>query len=262
MQSVEQTFPLTPSLKLTVDQASFRRKASFLQFVQSGLELNFMVAIDFTGSNGDPTYPNSLHHCDPNAFAHGGMNEYERTIAMVGDVLEFYDTDRQYPVYGFGAQLPSGCVSHCFPLTGRRLGARSGRSRGNHEHLSSNADATCVFQVPLSLLQSFDAPASAFHTLLSHRIAQNIKPLRSQYLILLIITDGAIHDMDETVAAIVAACELPLSILIVGVGNDDFLACRWHWEGCFTQVLDGDERRLRAGGSRGLARYRSVRCAA
>ena len=105
MQSVEQTFPLTPSLKLTVDQASFRRKASFLQFVQSGLELNFMVAIDFTGSNGDPTYPNSLHHCDPNAFAHGGMNEYERTIAMVGDVLEFYDTDRQYPVYGFGAQL-------------------------------------------------------------------------------------------------------------------------------------------------------------
>lgn len=118
MQSVEQTFPLTPSLKLTVDQASFRRKASFLQFVQSGLELNFMVAIDFTGSNGDPTYPNSLHHCDPNAFAHGGMNEYERTIAMVGDVLEFYDTDRQYPVYGFGAQLPSGCVSHCFPLTG------------------------------------------------------------------------------------------------------------------------------------------------
>lgn len=105
-----------------------------------------MVAIDFTGSNGDPTYPNSLHHCDPNAFAHGGMNEYERTIAMVGDVLEFYDTDRQYPVYGFGAQLPSGCVSHCFPLTGRRLGARSGRSRGNHEHLSSNADARASFR--------------------------------------------------------------------------------------------------------------------
>lgn len=39
---------------------------------------------------------------------------------------------------------------------------------------------------------------------------------------LLIVTDGAIHDMDETVAAIVAASELPLSILIVGVGNDDF----------------------------------------
>ena len=68
--------------------------------------------------------------------------------------------------------------------------------------------------------------------------------MRSQYLILLIITDGAIHDMDETVAAIVAACELPLSILIVGVGNDDFSSMQVALGGCFTQVLDGDERRL------------------
>lgn len=118
LQSVEQSLSLDPSLTLTVDQASFRRKSSFLQFVQSGLEINFMVAIDFTGSNGDPTFPNSLHHCDPNAFARGVMNEYEHTIAMVGDVLEFYDSDRRYPVYGFGAQLPSSRVSHCFPLTG------------------------------------------------------------------------------------------------------------------------------------------------
>ena len=39
------------------------------------------------------------------------------------------------------------------------------------------------------------------------------------YTILLIITDGEITDMDETVNAIVAADDAPLSIVIVGVGN-------------------------------------------
>jgi ribosomal protein S8E len=42
------------------------------------------------------------------------------------------------------------------------------------------------------------------------------------YTILLIITDGAITDIDATKAAIVAASGLPLSIIIIGVGNADF----------------------------------------
>ena len=43
----------------------------------------------------------------------------------------------------------------------------------------------------------------------------------SQYYVLLIITDGVITDR-KTKDAIVAACDLPLSILIVGVGKLDF----------------------------------------
>jgi len=42
------------------------------------------------------------------------------------------------------------------------------------------------------------------------------------YYILLIITDGEIHDMRETIELIVQASHLPLSIVIVGVGNADF----------------------------------------
>jgi hypothetical protein len=36
----------------------------------------------------------------------------------VGRVLEFYDSDRMFPMYGFGGRLANGAVSHCFPLTG------------------------------------------------------------------------------------------------------------------------------------------------
>ena len=44
---------------------------------------------------------------------------------------------------------------------------------------------------------------------------------RDKYLVMLIITDGEIHDMQQSIQQIVNASRLPLSILIVGVGNDD-----------------------------------------
>ena len=55
-----------------------------------------------------------------------------------------------------------------------------------------------------------------------YRMAMEIKPEKNKYMILLIITDGAIHDMEETIRLLVNGSNLPLSVLIVGVGNDDF----------------------------------------
>ena len=60
-----------------------------------------------------------------------------------------------------------------------------------------------------------------------------------KYVVLLIITDGAVNDMDNTISAIVAASRLPLSVLIVGVGQADFGSM---------ERLDGDKQRLSAGG--------------
>lgn len=58
-----------------------------------------------------------------------------------------------------------------------------------------------------------------------------------QYFTLLIITDGVISDMDETRHAIVQASKLPMSIIIIGVGNADFAAM---------EFLDGDASVLRS----------------
>lgn len=57
---------------------------------------------------------------------------------------------------------------------------------------------------------------------LNYRIASIIQQERSKYLILLIITDGEIHDMDATIKMLVDCSDLPLSVLIVGVGDADF----------------------------------------
>ena len=66
-----------------------------------------------------------------------------------------------------------------------------------------------------------------------------------QYYVLLILTDGCIMDMQNTLQALVNASELPLSLLIVGVGNEDFSAM---------DVLDGDQHRIRAPDGRMAAR--------
>ncbi len=45
-----------------------------------------------------------------------------------------------------------------------------------------------------------------------------------QYFVLLIITDGIITDFESTLGALVEASALPMSVIIVGVGNEDFSA--------------------------------------
>lgn len=56
-----------------------------------------------------------------------------------------------------------------------------------------------------------------------------------KYTILLIITDGIISDLQKTIDQVVYGSELPLSIIIVGVGGADFSAM---------DELDADETPL------------------
>ena len=44
------------------------------------------------------------------------------------------------------------------------------------------------------------------------------------YHILLILTDGCIHDLRETIDLIVQCSVYPLSVIIVGIGEEDFSA--------------------------------------
>uniref|UniRef100_A0A8B9TQJ5 C2 domain-containing protein n=1 Tax=Anas platyrhynchos TaxID=8839 RepID=A0A8B9TQJ5_ANAPL len=71
-------------------------------------------------------------------------------------------------------------------------------------------------------------------------------PDGSQYFVLLIITDGVISDMAQTKEAIVNAAKLPMSIIIVGVGQAEFDAM---------VELDGDDIRI---SSRGKVAERDI----
>ena len=44
-------------------------------------------------------------------------NQFQ-AILEVGEVLQFYDSDKRFPAWGFGARPIDGPVSHCFNLNG------------------------------------------------------------------------------------------------------------------------------------------------
>ena len=68
-------------------------KYTLLEYLSGGCEVNLVVAIDYTASNGNPAYPTSLHYINPYE-----PNEYMKAIQAVGTVLSAYDADRQLPV--------------------------------------------------------------------------------------------------------------------------------------------------------------------
>ena len=45
---------------------------------------------------------------------------------------------------------------------------------------------------------------------------------KMNYTILMILTDGIIDDMDDTIDALVEASFLPISVIIIGIGDADF----------------------------------------
>lgn len=83
---------------------------SFPNYLSGGLELNVVVGIDFTGSNGNPREAGTLHYLDPTGAT---KNDYEKAISSILSILSKYDQDQHYPVLGFGAKY-NGVVNHCF----------------------------------------------------------------------------------------------------------------------------------------------------
>ncbi len=55
------------------------------------------------------------------------------------------------------------------------------------------------------------------------------------YHILLILTDGNIHDLRETIDFIVECANYPISIILLGIGDNNFRTM---------ELLDSDERVL------------------
>lgn len=210
--------------KLTFNKLVFQKRNSFLEYIFGGCELNLAIAIDFTLSNGKPTDRDSLHNLNIN------RNEYYKALTSVGKILEFYDTDKQFPLLGFGARLNLGCRqfdSHCFALNGNICNPECDGLDGvlgAYRKALNNVDlyGPTHFNQIIKLVNDMAEGA-------------NVSQQNQKYQILLILTDGIINDMKQTIDEIVRGSALPLSIIIVGVGDADFTSM---------DVLDADDEPL------------------
>ena len=179
---------------------------TFVEYLKGGLQIQLMVAIDYTGSNGNPADPRSLHYIGARD------NEYIEAIKSVGNILVPYDSDQKIPVFGFGAKLPPNYdkAHHFFNLNGQV----NPEVDGVEGILSAYKQALSVCRL---------SGPTKFGNILSYakETAKHSQEEHS-YIILLIITDGVIDDMTLSSDLIVEASTLPLSIVIVGVGGADF----------------------------------------
>ncbi|GJJ74601.1 hypothetical protein EMPS_06959 [Entomortierella parvispora] len=210
--------PMTGSSVLTVQGFHVTEPPSFLDFLAGGGTIGLTVAIDFTQSNGDPRQPNSLHYRSPH-----GENDYSRAIRSVGNILQCYDSDKKFPVYGYGGRLGvPPTVRHCFPLNGNPV---------NPEVYGVDGILQAYWHA-LTFAELYGPTNFAPVIEEATNIAKQMEAYVGGYSILLIITDGAITDMKETVNAIRKASKHPLSIIIVGVGHARFTSM---------DILDGDD---------------------
>uniref|UniRef100_A0A672JFE0 Copine Va n=1 Tax=Salarias fasciatus TaxID=181472 RepID=A0A672JFE0_SALFA len=156
---------------------------------------------------GNPSQSTSLHYMNPYQ-----MNAYAMALKAVGEIIQDYDSDKMFPALGFGAKLPpDGRVSHEFPLNGNVDNPYCNGMEGILE----------AYHQSLKTVQLY-GPTN-FAPVVNHvaRYAAAVQD-GSQYFVLLIITDGVISDMAQTKEAIVNAAKLPMSIIIVGVGQAEF----------------------------------------
>lgn len=203
-------------------------KLNFAELLKKGLQISLIVGIDFTGSNGDPNLMSSLHY-----IKGSNPNSYERSIRACGNILAYYDSDNMYPLFGFGG-VPYGKVKvdHSFPLNF----SSDPSVHGIDEMINVYKHAITVCQ--LSGPTNFAPLIQSVSSFVSSQQEGN-------YFVLMIITDGEICDIDDTIDAIVNASYLPLSIIIVGVGSSSFEAMN---------ILDGDDLPLRSSNGRPIHR--------
>ncbi len=186
-------------------------KKTFMEYLKEGLNLNLNIAIDYTLSNEEPNNPNSLHYLYGNE-----PNDYEKAILSCGTIVGYYDRDQIFPCYGFGG-IPKGqnnVVSHCFNI-----------------NFKESPDIYLIDNVIKAYKESFNKITlygPTYFAPIIKKVMNDLKKILNQspqdnhYEILMILTDGLINDMDETVKLLIDCESLPLSVIIIGIGNSDF----------------------------------------
>ena len=189
-----------------INNSRFLKNYSFIDYIKNGVFIKLDIGIDFTASNNLPNDPKSLHYIYGN-----NPNDYEQAIRSCGDIVAYYDYNQSFPTYGFGAVVGNdNQPSMCFNI-----------------NFKENPEIYSIDNVIEEYKKCFKNIQLAGPTLFCPMVRKVIEDIKGEnnplkYHILLILTDGIILDMQETIDALVEGSFLPLSVIIIGIGNDHF----------------------------------------
>ena len=193
----------------------------FSYYVQRGLDIDFSVAIDFTSSNGDPRVPTSYHYQGSNDD--DCLNDYEETILTVGKALAQYNKTHEYAVWGFGAKF-NDQIRHIFQCGPTPV---VHGVQGILHAYQSVFESDLTMSGPTEFLQVLQAGAARAKRIHDQPMSgNNLQQQRLKYMVLLIITDGVMHNVEETRRKLQVYSFLPMSVIFVGVGRSSFDALK------------------------------------
>jgi len=195
-------FPNSDKLKIKISSEDIACN-NFIKLLKKGLNLDLSIAIDFTCSNGYPDEIDSLHR-----IKNGFVNNYEKAIREHYNIISTYNKKDKYDVYGFGADI-DGEFKKIFNINGKEDPSITGIDNIISEYKKT------VESVELSCGTYF-APIVKH---INKKLESNTEK-KFNYNILLIISDGSIFDIEETIDSIIEISKYPISFIIVGVGDD------------------------------------------
>ncbi|GIL43108.1 hypothetical protein Vafri_897 [Volvox africanus] len=137
-------------------------------------------------------------------------------MMSIGEIIVHYDRDKVFPMLGFGGRKSGDRITnHCFSLLGHEA---DGICLGLNGLQSTYRQALCEWRLsePTCFSQVIRRSAQMAAENLTY-FAGGVK-----YICLLILADGEMADLEATIEAIIDASSLPMSILIVGIGCEDF----------------------------------------
>ena len=221
-----------PNGRIAISSFDFVVRPHFVDYLQSGLQFDLILAIDYTSSNKDPMTAESLH-----SLVSQENNEYEKAIEGIFEILLNYNHDKRVRMVGFGGipefpDLKATLTQHNFPLT------------GDFDDPFALGVEGIIDVYRKSLKNVRLASPSYFQMIIrqAKKVARYSKLSRkNRYTILTILTDGKCHDMQDTINELLQAADLPLSIIIVGLGQSDFKKM---------EILDGDKGLLNSKGEK------------
>jgi hypothetical protein len=196
-------------------KCDLKNKPTFIDYLRSGMNINLTIGIDFTGSNLPYTQSNSYHYLKK------GMNDYEKAIRSCGDILANYDNDQLFPVFGFGFKF-SNSNNNSFGLYS--LDNYPINNNINDPNIKTIDNVLKEYRKFITSIKLFGPTNFAPMINDLNRVVKKdlTNELVMNYNLLMILTDGQITDMDNTIDALVEASFLPISVIIVGIGNGDF----------------------------------------
>ena len=182
---------------LLLNSFGYSTKNTFLDYIHSGIEISPIYAIDFS---------EYLGHTDTNI----NENIYLSPINEIQSVLQYYQIDPLYPVFGTGANFAGESVSNCFALTGNIFQPEV----VTHGMLQEYYKTTLGIITPSSKAIFGEVIEIAMRS-----IQYEINEMQ-KYYVLALVSAADPHDIDEILETFKMVAELPLSIILVKITND------------------------------------------